>query len=478
MMQKNTIRKIKKPDPRSIKSNAGLDLLPEAVALLCHMSDRLSPQTLLRYSRQIRLPDIGTSGQEKLLRARVLLIGAGALGSPAAMYLAAGGVGTLGLADFDSVETHNLQRQIIHSDAAVGTSKLESASNTLRGINPQVKLELHPQGITASNAVELIRAYDLVIDGSDNFPTRFMVNDAAFFARRPLVYGSIFQFEGQLSVFDASKGKSPCYRCLFPEMPPPGLIPNCEEGGVFGALPGVIGSFQAIEAIKLITGVGQPLIGRLFVVDALNQRNRYITLKKDADCPLCGSAPRISDIHPDTYNWHCISQKQTGDTNGTDAPSATAAVANSAAATTVASADATSPADSATTRDSAINADLTNTASADPNVADLTTLPIEISPVQAQAYLARTDAVLIDVREPFEYEIGHIENARLIPLRTLADSAKVLPKDCPLIIYCHLGMRSLHAAQFLRQHGFNGASSILGGIDSWSTQIDPTIPRY
>lgn len=397
------------------------------------MSDKLSPQTLLRYSRQIRLPGIGTEGQQKLLGARVLLIGAGALGSPSAMYLAAAGVGTLGLADFDTVEAHNLQRQIIHTEASVGTPKLESARRTLLAINPALKLELHSGGITADNAVQLIGGYDLVIDGSDNFPTRFMVNDAAFLARRPLVYGSIFQFEGQLSVFDPTGRGGPCYRCLFPQMPPPGLIPNCEEAGVFGALPGVIGSFQAIEAIKLITGVGKPLIGRLLVVDALNQRNRYITLKQDANCPLCGSAPSITEIHPDTYDWSCISAS----TPETDSPMST---------------DNTPP-----------------------TPADL---PVEITPAQAQAILAAGDALLIDVREPFEHEIGHVEGSRLIPLGSIPDSAGALPKDRPLLVYCHLGMRSLRATQFLRQHGYANASSIRGGIDAWALQIDPSIPRY
>lgn len=422
--------------------------------LLFHtdMCAKLSPQTLLRYSRQIRLPGVGTQGQEKLLRARVLLIGAGALGSPAAMYLAAAGVGTLGLADFDSVEAHNLQRQIIHTDAAVGTAKLESASATLRAINPEVRLELHKSGITADNAVALIGDYDLVIDGSDNFPTRFMVNDAAFLARRPLVYGSIFQFEGQLSVFDPTSRGGPCYRCLFPQMPPPGLIPNCEEAGVFGALPGVIGSFQAIEAIKLITGVGKPLIGRLLVVDALNQRNRYLTLKKDADCPLCGTRPEITTIDAATYDWHCISRQHADDTSTMDLSNASCTNPPTPHAHCGANATDAHPADAV--------------------------LPLEISLDQAQAALATGDALLIDVREPFEYEIGHIGNARLIPLGNIADSAAELPKDKPLLLYCHHGMRSLRAAQFLRQHGCTQASSIRGGIDQWSLRVDPAIPRY
>lgn len=436
------------------------------------MSARLSPQTLLRYSRQIRLPGVGVEGQQKLVSARVLLIGTGALGSPAAMYLAAAGVGTLGLADFDKVEAHNLQRQIIHSEAAIGTAKLESASNTLRAINPTVNLELHPQGIHAGNAVELISAYDLVIDGSDNFPTRFMVNDAAFLARRPLVYGSIFQFEGQLSVFDPTNRGGPCYRCLFPQMPPPGLIPNCEEAGVFGALPGVIGSFQAIEAIKLITGVGKPLIGRLLVVDALNQRNRYITLKQDADCPLCGSAPTITSIHADTYDWACISAPhahtdQTMSANNS-APHSDASACSGNHSHSHSHADAGSCCNHA-------GAEAAQAAQG----SAISELPIEITPAQVRQILsAAPDSVLIDVREPFEYEIGHIEGARLIPLGTIADSADALPKDVPLLVYCHHGMRSLRATQFLRQCGYHLASSVRGGIDLWSEQIDPSIPRY
>lgn len=440
------------------------------------MSDKLSPQTLLRYSRQIRLPGVGTEGQQKLLGARVLLIGAGALGSPGAMYLAAAGVGTLGLADFDTVEAHNLQRQIIHTETSVGTPKLESAKRTLLAINPALKLELHPTGITADNAVQLISAYDLVIDGSDNFPTRFMVNDAAFFARRPLVYGSIFQFEGQLSVFDPTGRGGPCYRCLFPEMPPPGLIPNCEEGGVFGALPGVIGSFQAIEAIKLITGVGKPLIGRLFVVDALNQRNRYIALKQDVNCPLCGSTPTITHIHPDTYDWNCISAAATSPTMPTDPNLTTdsnlATDSASNAYTHSASNHSAAHAHDASTLNAA------NASDAAANTALPADLPLEITPAQAQSLLSAGDALLIDVREPFEHEIGHIDGSRLIPLGSIPTSADALPKDRPLLVYCHHGMRSLHATQFLRQHGYTEASSIRGGIDAWSRQIDPSIPRY
>lgn len=477
------------------------------------MSTNLPRETLLRYSRQIRLPQVGVEGQRQLLGARVLLIGMGALGGPAAMYLTAAGVGTLGLADFDKVEVHNLQRQIIHSNAAVGEPKLTSASRTLQAINPAVQLELHPQGITLENAVKLISKYDLVIDGSDNFPTRYLVNDAAFLARKPLVYGSIFQFEGQLSVFDPNCG-TPCYRCLFPQMPEPGTVPNCEQAGVFGALPGVIGSFQAMEAIKLITGVGKPLSGRLLVVDALVHRNRYITLKKDPECPLCSATPQIKSIAAVNYEWSCPTSNTTADAAATDtaATDATDSAARTAPLDTATAAACPAPSLSATNpatnkpaanepvaADSATKSAVNNTtATMSSSSSDASShaafsnatgtpasgkpLPVEISVGEAdilrRSATAEAPVMLIDVREPFEYEIGHIEGAHLIPLGTIADAVATLPQDRPLILYCHLGMRSLRAAQFLRQQGYPLAASVSGGIDAWAERIDPTIPRY
>ncbi|MGE9296597.1 MAG: HesA/MoeB/ThiF family protein, partial [Puniceicoccales bacterium] len=264
----------------------------------------LSPDQISRYSRHVRLPQVGLDGQEKLANAKVLIIGLGGLGSPASLYLAAAGVGTLGLADFDTVEPHNLQRQILHGDADAGRTKLDSGIDALSAINPHVTLNRHPEGITTDNAVELIAQYDIVVDGSDNFPTRYLVNDAAFLAKRPLVYGSIFQFEGQVSLFEPAAG-GPCYRCLFPQMPEPGTVPNCEEAGVFGALCGVVGSFQAMEAIKRILGIGEGLLGRLLVVDALAQRQSTLKLKPDPDCPLCGAKPGITEIRPENYEWAC-----------------------------------------------------------------------------------------------------------------------------------------------------------------------------
>ncbi|MDP0495478.1 MAG: molybdopterin-synthase adenylyltransferase MoeB [Verrucomicrobiota bacterium JB024] len=380
----------------------------------------LSPEELSRYSRHIRLPQVGVEGQERLRRARVLVIGMGGLGSPVSLYLAAGGVGTLGLADFDKVEEHNLQRQVLHTQAAVGHAKIDSAAERLRALNRGCNLELHRGGITLDNAVELISQYDLVVDGSDNFPTRYLVNDAAYFARRPLVYGSIFQFEGQVSVFDPHTG-GPCYRCLFPQIPEPGTVPNCEQAGVFGALCGIVGSHQAMEALKLLLGIGESLRGRLLVVDALNARFPTLNLKKDPHCPLCGSEPSISGLHPGNYEFSCETDKE-------------------------------------------------------PQTEEA---QMEIDIHTAQARHTSGDApVLLDVREGFEREICHIPGSSHIPLGQLPAQADALPRDAEIIVYCHHGARSLRAAKFLRERGFDKAISMAGGIDQWAREIDPSMTRY
>ncbi|MGE9292842.1 MAG: molybdopterin-synthase adenylyltransferase MoeB [Puniceicoccales bacterium] len=381
--------------------------------------ESLSPAELSRYSRHIRLPQVGVEGQAKLREARVLVIGMGGLGSPVSLYLAAGGVGTLGLADFDKVEEHNLQRQVLHTQAAVGRPKLDSAAERLRAINRGCKLELHAGGITLDNAVDLISQYDLVIDGSDNFPTRYLVNDAAFFAKRPLVYGSIFQFEGQVSVFDPNVG-GPCYRCLFPQMPEPGTVPNCEQAGVFGALCGIVGSYQAMEAIKYLLGIGESLRGRLLMIDALSSRITTLNLKKDPDCPLCGHSPHITDLQPGNYEFSCETEPE---------PQTEESI-----------------------------------------------MEIDVQTTKTRA--ATESPILLDVREGFEREICQLPDSQHIPLGQLPAQASALPKDAEIIVYCHHGARSLRATKYLRDVGFDKAVSMAGGIDAWALEIDPSMTRY
>jgi adenylyltransferase/sulfurtransferase len=385
----------------------------------------LSPAELSRYRRQVQLDEVGVEGQRKLAAARVLVVGAGGLGSPAALYLAAAGVGTLGLADRDRVEEHNLQRQIIHGTPAVGQPKVESAARQLAILNPHVRLRLHGGGVTPANAVALFSEYDLIVDGSDNFPTRYLNNDAAFFARRPLVYGSIFKFEGQVSVFDPAQG-GPCYRCLFPEPPPPGSVPACGEAGVFGALCGVIGSLQAMEAIKCLLGIGQSLRGRLLVFDALTQQFRTLNFKCDPRCPLCGGEPRIRTIDPGGYDFAC------------GAPSATGA----------------GPGPEET--------------------------PLEISVGDARNLLeTQADRVmLLDVREPHEVKICRIEASAPMPMREVAGRLDELPRDRRILVLCHHGDRSRRVTAYLRTQGFPAVSNVQGGIAAWAEHIDPAMPRY
>ncbi|MBL9212281.1 MAG: molybdopterin-synthase adenylyltransferase MoeB [Opitutaceae bacterium] len=385
----------------------------------------LSPAELARYSRQILLERFGVAGQQKLAAARILVIGAGGLGSPAALYLAAAGVGTLGIADFDRVEEHNLQRQLLHDTPAIGTPKVESAAARLTAVNPFVRVVPHAGGVTAENAVALFSTYDVIVDGTDNFGARYLNNDAALLARRPLVYGSVFKFDGQVAVFDPARG-GPCYRCLFPEPPPAGSVPGCGEAGVLGALCGVIGSLQALEAIKLVTGIGEPLRGRLLTYHALNQEFQTLTLPRDPACPACGTDASIRAIDPTRYIAACATPP--------------------------------APAPAMSTPD----------------------VPLEVSVAEAsrlrQSAPERT--VIIDVREPFELAICRVEGAEHIPMRQIPEQVDALPRDKHLLILCHSGGRSYRVTEFLRARGLPAVSNIAGGIDAWAEEIEPGMARY
>jgi adenylyltransferase/sulfurtransferase len=377
----------------------------------------LSPAETLRYSRHLILPDIGLAGQERLKAARVLLVGAGGLGSPAALYLAAAGVGTIGLVDWDVVDVTNLQRQILHGTADVGRSKLDSARARLLDLNPHVQVETFNTRLTSDNALDILRGFDIVVDGSDNFPTRYLVNDACVLFGKPNVYGSIFRFDGQASVFDARVG--PCYRCLFAEPPPPDLVPSCAEGGVLGVLPGIIGSIQALEAIKLIVGVGEPLVGRLLLCDARRMQFRELALTKDPDCPVCGTHPTVTALID--YEAFCgvgAGGRETGD-------------------------------------------------------------GVEIAAAELKReWIANPDLVVLDVREPHEYEIARIEGARLMPLSELPGRLRELDGRAEIVTHCHHGLRSLRALEVLKGAGFAHVRSLRGGIDAWSVDVDPEVPRY
>lgn len=377
----------------------------------------LSKEEIQRYSRHLVLPEFGIEGQRKLKASRVLVVGAGGLGSPAGLYLAAAGIGTIGLADFDVVDLSNLQRQIIHTTADVGRSKLQSAKESIVALNPHVNVKLHEGRLTSGNAMDILREYDIVVDGTDNFPTRYLVSDAAVLLGKPYVYGSIFRFDGQVSVFDASAG--PCYRCLYPAPPPPGMVPGCAEGGVLGVLPGIIGSMQALEAIKLITAIGQPLIGRLLLFDALQMTARTLTLHKDPQCLLCGPAPTIKELID--YEEFC----------GGGLPLSQHATSSS-----------------------------------------------DITAEELKSRLDNGEKVfLLDVREPFEYQLANI-GGYLIPLNQLPTRLGELDPSREIIVHCKLGGRSAKAAEILLEHGFTHVRNLAGGIDSWAQQIDPAMQRY
>ena len=382
----------------------------------------LSPDELQRYHRHLILPDIGTQGQERLKAARVLLIGAGGLGSPAALYLAAAGVGRLGIVDADVVEMSNLQRQVLHGTRDVGRAKVLSAAARLRDLNPHVEIATLHTRITSANALEIMRDYDLVVDGSDNFPTRYLVNDACVLLAMPLVYGSVIRFEGQASVFATKDG--PCYRCLFPVPPAPGSVPDCAEGGVFGVLPGLLGVIQATEAIKLITGAGEPLIGRLLLVDALRMKFTSMEFPRDPACPACGTR-EITTLTD--YDAFC-----------------------GVATTTSPGVDEDDDADDG-----------------------------DITPRGLAARLQRGDPIfLLDVREAYEWAVARLPDARLIPLNSLPNAVHSLDRSAEIVVYCHHGMRSAAAADWLRDHGFARVLNLAGGIERWSLDVDPSLRRY
>ena len=382
----------------------------------------LSTDELQRYSRHLTLPEFGREGQEKLKNASVLLIGAGGLGSPAATYLAAAGIGRIGLVDFDRVEASNLQRQILYGTSDVGRPKLEAAEERLRDLNPHVEVETHEVRLTSDNALDIIDGYDVVADGTDNFPTRYLVNDACVMTGTPNVYASIFRFEGQVSVFATDDG--PCYRCLYEEPPPPGLVPSCAEGGVLGILPGLVGTLQATEVIKVITGIGEPLIGRLLMIDALSMNFRTLTVQKNPECPVCGNDPSVTELMD--YEAFCGIPDHSS--NGTD---------------------------------------------------DDVSIP-EISVQDLKSSRDAGDApFVLDVREPHEAEIANIGADQLIPVGELQERLAELKasKDEDLVVHCRSGGRSAQAVQFLRQKGYN-AANLAGGTLAWSEEIDESVPTY
>src|ERR671911_1946337 len=377
----------------------------------------LSNEEIARYSRHLIMPEVALDGQKKLKQARVLTIGAGGLGSPLALYLAAAGVGTIGIVDFDVVDESNLQRQIIHGTSDLGRPKLESARDRIKDINPNVKVETFGEPLSSENALEIFEDFDVIVDGTDNFPTRYLVNDASVLTGKPNVYGSIFRFEGQASVFYAEEG--PCYRCLYPEPPPPGLVPSCAEGGVLGILPGAIGTIQATETVKLILGIGEPLVGRLLLYDALGMSFREMKLRKDPNCPVCGENPTVTELID--YQEFC------------GIPQASAEEENGVPEITV--------------------RDLKSKLDSEENIN------------------------VLDVREPHEYEVANI-GVRLIPLGELPQRLAELDQDEYFVVHCKTGSRSAKAVKLLQDAGFQNVHNVKGGITAWSEEIDPNVPKY
>ena len=378
----------------------------------------LSKEEVMRYSRHLIMPEVGMEGQLKIKQAKVLCIGTGGLGAPLGLYLAAAGVGRIGLVDFDVVDTTNLQRQVLFGTSDVGRPKTEAAAERLRNLNPDIRIDTFETQLTSANALELFKDYDIIVDGTDNFPTRYLVNDACVLTGKPNVYGSIFRFEGQITVFGYPGG--PCYRCLYPEPPPPGLVPSCAEGGVLGVLPGIVGTIQAAETLKLIIGKGEPLIGRLLLFDALAMKFRELKLRKNPECPVCGEHPTQTKLID--YAEFCGVRGEEGPTTVTNVP--------------------------------------------------------EITPTELKARLDRGDDIyVLDVREPHEFQICNI-NGHLIPLGELSRRVHELDSSREIVAHCKSGKRSAEAVEFLRGAGFRKVSSLKGGILAWSDQVDPSVPKY
>lgn len=380
----------------------------------------LNNDEIRRYSRHLILPEVGMAGQKKIRSTSVLCVGTGGLGSPIIMYLAAAGVGKLGLVDFDTVDFSNLQRQIIHGTEDVGRPKTASAVESIKSINPNVEVEVYETRLSSENAMDIIRPYDIVVDGTDNFPTRYLTNDASVLLKKPNVYGSIFRFEGQASVFAPEKG-GPCYRCLYPEPPPPGMVPSCAEGGVLGVLPGIVGCIQATEILKLAIGQGDSLIGRLMLFNALDMKFRELKLRRDPQCPICGENPTIKELVD--YEQFCGIEPE-------------------------------------------------------PETPDLSSDEVSVQQMQKALQDASSGIKVIDVREASEYEIAHIEGVPLVPLSELPQRFTELDPNQQYYIHCKAGMRSLKAVDFLKEQGFKYVKSVAGGISAWSDEIDPDVPQY
>ncbi len=419
------IRYLDKKENAPVKESDSLSIIPSIaggapVAEAVASSAALTPEEMGRYSRHLILPEVGEEGQLKLKAARVLCIGAGGLGAPLTMYLAAAGVGTLGIVDFDVVEASNLHRQVIHGTSDVGRAKLDSAEDSLKAINPNVKIVKFPTRLSSENALSIFKDFDIVADGTDNFPTRYLVNDACVLSSKPNVYASIFRFEGQASVFATETG--PCYRCLYPEPPPPGLVPSCAEGGVLGILPGMLGIIQATEVIKLVLGQGEPLVGRLLLVDTLAMRFRELKLHKNPDCPVCGTHPTVTQLID--YEQFC---------------------------------------------------------GLPPKSAEPATVVNGIAQMQPTELKRRMDAgdklFVLDVREPYEFAIAQI-GGHLIPLNDLPRRMGELNANREIVVHCKVGGRSQKAAEFLAQNGFKNIYNLAGGITAWSEKVDPSVPKY
>lgn len=393
--------------------NLGQNLISKSLGIAGFTAEEIK-----RYGRQLIMPEVGVEGQRRIKEAKVLVVGVGGLGSPVSLYLAAAGVGSLGLLDFDKVDESNLQRQVIFSTPDVGKKKVEAAKDRIQKLNPYVEVKTHDTQINSENALNIIRDYEIVVDATDNFPTRYLLNDACVLLGKPLIYGSIFRFDGQVSVFYPRRG--PCYRCLYPEPPPPGLIPSCAEGGVLGVLPGIVGALQAAEVLKLAIGIGEPLIGRLLLVDALTMSFRELRINRDKACPVCGDNPTIRELID--YEQFC-GVRTTGEALDTDR-----------------------------------NA---------------------VTPLELKSLLQRgEDIQLIDVREQVEWEICRIPGARLIPLSQLVSRLHEIDQTKKVVVYCHSGQRSALAVKLLRDLGLTNIYNLLGGIDAYAEQVDPTIPRY